>query len=56
MRERNLLKTGKIDKPIITDPVYLDETIRKKYFKDLVHTVSAGLSALEDDSKRIEES
>lgn len=52
IRERKLLQEGKIDKAILTEASYLNETIRKKYFEGLAHTIQAGLSSLDEDTKQ----
>lgn len=50
-KEKNYIKLGIFKEPILTESKYKDETIRKKYFESLAHTIQAGLSGIEEDSQ-----
>ena len=54
-RERNYIKQELITDSIITESKYLDDIIRKKYITNLIQTVQAGLSGLNDDMKKVDE-
>eukprot|EP00347_Sterkiella_histriomuscorum_P018080 403346866 len=55
MREKNMIKEGKMDQPVITESAYYNETLRRKYFEAMAQTIQAGLSGLVDDEKKVKE-
>ena len=53
LREKNLLSNATLDQPIITDSKYQSETVNKVYFKNLSHTLQAGISGVNEEEQKI---
>ena len=53
LRERALLARKVIEQPIVTEPAYFNETLRKGYFESLARTIQAGLSGLTEEEDKI---
>ena len=43
---------GKIEKEIIGDPVWVAETLHKKYLEPLGHAIQAGISSVKEESEK----